>query len=156
MKMNFNALKDYLINLQTPNRIELSFSQIEEICGAISRSYIENRDFDRRYAFHKHLEEVGYCISHPVDYENGVIWLERIPEDNAVAADSVLAVEEETLSLADRITQSFEDLFSRKIRRNAQQHRISEDDVLWYVVYTCATMAALSYERQQRGEAWRE
>ena len=155
MKMNFNALKNHLINSQAQGRIELSFSQIEEICGTISITYIENRDFDRRYAFHRHLEEAGYRISHPVDYENRVMWLERITEDDSVSAESVVLENEQHISLSDRITESYEELFSARIRINAQQHHISEDEILWYVVYTCATMASLSYERQQRGEAWR-
>ena len=156
MKMDYNALKSYLINLQPQDRIELSFSQIEEICGTISRTYIENRDFDRRYAFHRHLEEVGYRISHPVDYENCVMWVERITEDNTDSTESVILETEQNISLSDRIRQSYEELFSAQIKKRAQQHRISEDEVLWYIVYTCATMASLSYERQQRGEAWRE
>ena len=50
MRMDFNALKSYLINLREQERIVLSFSHIETLCGTISRSYIDNRDFDRRYA----------------------------------------------------------------------------------------------------------
>ena len=93
MRMDFNALKSYLINLREQERIVLSFSHIETLCGTISRSYIDNRDFDRRYAFHKHIEEVGYRIVHPVDYENRVMYLEQIPESNdrLIAAPAVTA-----------------------------------------------------------------
>lgn len=156
MRMDFNALKRYLINLRTQDRIELSFSQIEELCGTISRSYIDNRDFDRRYAFHKHIEKAGYRIVYPVDYENRVMCLEQIPESNEILIADTTVAERQTAPLAERITQSYQSLFSKKIRIKAQQHRISEDDILWYIVYTCATMASLSYERQRRGEAWQE
>ena len=163
MKFNKRKVLNYFGAMTEPQK-EVSFEEIETNCGAIPPSYIGesncgSRGFSGNFAFHKHLEEVGYRVA-TVDYDRRTLTIERIDSPSTPSVpnnveNTTVITEIHTPTLDERTLASYNKLFSRQKRNQAEIGAISEENLLWYIVYTCASMAAMGgYERPNKGEIW--